>query len=184
MTDVAHEQDLDLEPGRSAAEEASGSGSSVLDRVKQRRAERLADEPTLFNIAGWEGELKAGYRVVDRNELDRMIRGLRKRHGSNGNVQAQLTQADINFLATACNSVVAYDTETDEREEISDGFNQVLAEKLGRPDLDSARKLISHLFADADGNVNTIAVAAHAMRVARWMQDTTADEGDGPDPLS
>lgn len=182
MTDVADK--LDVEPGRSAAEQASGAGSSVLDRVKQRRAERLADEPTLFNIAGWEGELKAGYRVVERRELDKMIRGLRKRHGSNGTVQSQLTNADIDFLATACNTVVAHDSETDERQEVSDGFNQVLADALGRPELDSARKLISHLFADADGNVNTIAIAAHAMRVANWMQDTTADEGDGPDPLS
>lgn len=166
MTEHEEGAGLDVEPGAVAADQAAGK--SILDTISARRDERLRDEVLTLDIPSWDGELRAKYRVVDRVELEAMIRKLRKRsRASEGNGANQAEAADADFLIKACVGVVAVDGDTDQTVQVSDGFNVPLAEMLGLP-TERARELVVYLFKG-----NGIAMAAHAMKVARWMQDTS-----------
>jgi len=162
--------DLGVEPGVSAAEEAAGA-LSVLDRVKARREERIADETLTLDIPTWGGELRAKYKVVPRPDLEKMVRKIRARQSGNGQGG---NEADLDFLIQACVGVVAYDTESGEQEEVTNGYNKQLSDLLG-VEAPAARDVLLYLFKG-----NGIAIAAHAMKVARWMQDTSKDPEQDP----
>jgi hypothetical protein len=154
--------ELDIEPGTDAAEVAADS-RSLLDRIKSRRDER--EDVLTIDIPSWDGDLQAKYRVVDRAEIEKMVRRIRIRSTGNGNTGSQ---ADTDFLINACVGVIAVDDETNVERPLTSGYTMELAEMLGRPEITTPRELVAYLFKG-----NTIALGAHAIKVARWMQDTT-----------
>lgn len=159
---MSTENDLDVEPGTDAAEVAADS-KSLLDRIKAARDER-PDELEV-DIPSWDGDLQAKYRVVHRTEVEKMVRRIRSRTHGNGESGSS---ADVDFLINACIGVQAYDAETDITRPLTGGYTMELAEMLGKSDITTPRELVAYLFKG-----NTIAIGAHAIKVARWMQDTT-----------
>jgi hypothetical protein len=178
------EQDTILEPGETGIETGSGS-TSLLDRIKQRRDAR--DDFLVIGIPSWNDELRARYQVLDRDEIDRMVRRIRARvaGAQNGSRTATGSNADIDFLIKACVGVIAHDNETEEEAEIAVGFDMNLARLLGEEQQDGSvlmqlddkgttmlvhneKELVSYLIKG-----NTIALATHSQKVARWMQDTS-----------
>lgn len=178
------EQGIILEPGETGIEAGSDT-TSLLDRIKKRRNER--DDYLVAGIPSWGDELRAKYQVLDRSEIDKMVRRIRARAAGaqNGQKQQVGSDADIDFLIKACVGIIAHDNETEEEKQIADGFNMELARLLGdeEPDGDivmqmddkgttmkvsNPKELVSYLIKG-----NTIALAAHSQKVARWMQDTS-----------
>ena len=151
-----------LEPGVTAVE-MTADKKSLLDQIKANRDERGEDYLTL-DIPTWEGDLRARYRVVDRAEVDKMIRRIRTR--ANGAPQSG-SEADIDFLINACVEVIAYDRENDMEVHVSNGYDAELARTLEQ-DPDNIRALVGYMF-----KFNGIALAAHGQKIARWMQDTS-----------
>lgn len=163
-----------VEPGVGAADVALGQ--SILDKVKQKRDERIDDESLVLSIPSWKDELKARYKVVDRGELEKMIRRLRSGDG-------KATEADLDFLIKSCVEVIAYDADEDKEAPVSEGFTAELAAKLGDPEgTETARGLLLYLTKQPDGKNNTIAIGALALKVARWMQDPSRKPAGDEDP--
>lgn len=161
---------LGVEPGTTAVEEAADS-RSLLDRLKARRDER--DDVLTLDVPSWNGELKAKYQLVTRSDLEQMARKVRARATGNGDQNAGL-RADIDFLIKSCVGIVAEDGETGETMDVSTGYNAGLADALGNPEgTDELNGLVLYLFKH-----NGIAVSAHALKVARWMQDTSKSVED------
>jgi len=176
-----------LEPGETGIEAGSDT-TPLLERIKKRRNER--DDYLTTGIPSWNDELRARYQVLDRSEIDRMIRRIRARsagatNGQSGQRSNVGSDADIDFLIKACVGVIAHDNETEEEEQIADGFTMELAYMLGEKQADGVvimtlddkgttmpvsnpKELVSYLIKG-----NTIALAAHSQKVARWMQDTS-----------
>lgn len=166
--------ELQLEPGRTGPEIA-GDTKSILDRIKERRDAR--EDKLTTDIPSWGGDLKARYQVLDRNEIDKMVKRIRARAAGNG---SSGTDADADFLLKACVGVIAYDLDSDIEEEIAPGYTMELASMLnpkfpkGHPQAGqpypcpTERHLVVYLF-----GFNNIAMASHAAKVARWMQDTS-----------
>jgi hypothetical protein len=173
MTDEDDDQ-ITLQPGQLAPEIAADA-QSIIDRIKQRRDAR-EDELTI-DIPSWGGDLQARYQVLDRNEIDKMVKRIRARQSGNG---SSGTDADADFLIKACVGVTAVDQENDIEEPLTPGYTMDLARLLdpkyprghpqeGQPvDIKIERHLVVYLF-----GFNNIAMAAHAAKIARWMQDTS-----------
>lgn len=176
-----------LEPDATGADFALGNGGSVLDRVKKRRDETLADE-IWFDIPSWDGELKVRYNVLERTDIEKMIREVqaRLRKGS----KTAGSQNDFNFLIKACAGIKAVDTINDEEEILADGYDLKLVEMLdpkypafvnGQPhpkagesvSINTPQELVAYLFA-----WNNIAIATHAQKVGLWMQTMKAPVED------
>ena len=155
---------LGIEPGTTPVEVAAGG--SLLDRLK---AERDAlDDLLTIDIPSWSGALKARYEVVSRRDLEKMVRRINSTAKGKADTNAGI-EADVEFLSKACVGIVAYDEETGEEEIVGKGFDSAFASALGNPDgTDSQLGLVLYLFKG-----NGIALTAHAMKVARWMQDTS-----------
>lgn len=165
-------QDLDLEPGVSAAETAVDS-ASVLDRMKQRRDAR--GDFITFDIPSWDGDLKARYEALEREEVEKMVRRIRAR--SNGAASSGI-EADCDFLEKSCVEIIGYDSDTDEEFHVADGYTMDFAKLLnptfppGHPQegnpvpIQNVRELIVYLV-----KWNSIALAAHGQKVAKWMQE-------------
>lgn len=170
-----HDDTLDLEPGQLGAEIA-GDTKSILTRIKERRDAR--DDELTLDIPSWGGDLRAKYKVLDRSEIDKMVKRIRARQTGNGGSTG--TDADADFLIKACVGVIAYDVDTDTEEQISDGYTLALRDLLepkyprGHPQegqdypCPTERHLVVYLL-----GLNNIAMASHAAKVARWMQDTS-----------
>lgn len=158
------EDDRPLEPG--AAVTQATDDRSLISRIQARRDDR--EDILTIEIPSWGGDLKAKYRVVERVEIEKMMRRARSNAGS-GDGKNSAIQADCDFLIGACVGVIAVDPETGNEIDLSDGYSLDLAEKLGNPpNTDTARGLVLHLVKN-----NSIALASHGQRVARWMQDTS-----------
>lgn len=156
-------EELHIEPGTEAAEIAADS-KSLLDRIKAARDER--EDVLTIDIPSWDGDLQAKYRVVHRQEIEKMVRRIRSRASGNGDSGSA---ADVDFLINACVGIQAYDSETDVTRPLTSGYTSELASMLGNPDgTETPKQLVAYLFKG-----NTIAIGAHAIKVARWMQDTT-----------
>lgn len=170
-----------LEPGITGAESASGGGQSVLDKIKQRRTEALEDE-TWFGIPTWGGELKARFKVLDRSDIEKMIRSTqaRLRGASKKNGSAVANDSDLAFLVKACDGVKAIDADNEIDEFLAPGFTLDLAKAMdpkypknhpqeGEPVvINDPKEFVAYLLA-----WNGISVATWAQQVGRWMQDTT-----------
>lgn len=161
---------LDLDPDSSTATIAAGGGS-VLDRVKKRRTNKAAE--VWLDIPSWGGEMKAQYQVLDRDEVEKMIRRVQARQRQ-GDQRKSDSTPDLDFLIKACIGVKAFDMETEEEQILATGYSMELVPLLDPRDEDEnpivvkdQRGLVAYLM-----KYNGIALAAHAQKVARWMQDT------------
>lgn len=162
----------DFVPGASPAAIASDH-ESVLDRIKKRRDEQ--DEFLTIDIPSWDGDLKAKYKVLDRDYVEKTIRKIRAR--ANG-VSTSGVESEADFLIQACVEVVGYDADTDDTFHVADGYTMDLARALdpkypkghvqeGEPvKISNERELVVYML-----KWNGIALAAHAQAVARWMQN-------------
>jgi hypothetical protein len=160
------------EPDTSAAEIAAGGGS-VLDRIKKRRSSE-ADELDL-GIPSWGGELIATYQVLHRSEIEKMVKRITARQRNQGKKADTSSGPDLDFLIKACIAVKAHDNETDEEEFLTPGYTMALAgmfdpqDEFGNPiDISTPSELLAYLMKN-----NSIAIASHSQKVARWMQDTS-----------
>lgn len=169
------EQDAAPELGADGDAAEVARGQSLLDRAQQRREERKGTEE--FNIPTWGGELLARYKVVPRRELNKIIN---KGRGKKGEAADRAdVESDCDFLIKACVGIVARDIDTEEREEVASGYNEDLTRKLNKEDkIGSARELVLYMFSDKEGKANTVALGAHCMKVARWMQDPSRPVDD------
>lgn len=177
------EQEFGLEPG--TAVEQAADRRSMLDKIKERRDQR--EDYLVVGIPSWNDELRARYQVLDRSEIDNMVRRIRSRtmNAQNGQKTNIGSEADMDFLIKACVGVIAHDNETEEEEEVATGFDMNLARLLGEEAADgsitmvmdergttmsvrSPRELVAYLVKG-----NTIALATHSQKVAKWMQDTS-----------
>lgn len=168
--------DMDLEPGVTGPEVAGGV-ESVLDKIKKRRD---SDDDFLeIDIPSWGGDLRARYEVVDRREIERMIRRAqaRLRGGDNGGGDSGAA-ADADFLVKACIAVLAVDPEDGETKHIlANGYEMSLVDLIkpvypkdhpqaGEPvQINDPRELVIYML-----RWNGIALASHGQDVARWMQ--------------
>lgn len=176
MSDEDTRDGLDIEPDSSAVQEMVGT--SILDRVKKRREQR-ADE-LIIDIPSWDGEMKAKYKVLHRTDIEKMVKRIRLRQAqqaANGGQTNSGTDADLDFLIKACVGIIAHDNETEEEEIVADGYNLDLVpalepvDALGNPiEISNERQLVAYMMGKGD---SSIALAAHSMKVARWMQDTS-----------
>ena len=152
---------------------AGGNGQhpdpgSLLAQIKARRDERAADEFLDLPIPTWGGELVARYEVVDRDTLERMIA---RRNPS--------AQVDADFLVRACSGIYMLDGDTGELVPVPGHYEGEVARydaALGEAlslDAGSGRELVTYLFRD-----NVVAISSHALKVLRWMQDTSREVDD------
>ncbi len=161
---------LQLDPDATAADVAGGGGS-VLDRVKRRRTNKA--DTLWIDIPSWGGDMKAEYQVLDPDEVQKMIRRVQARQRKGGDQRYDSTP-DLDFLVKACIGVKAVDAETEEEQVLASGYEMKLVEMLDPQDEDGnpitirdQRGLVAYLVKH-----NGIALAAHAQKIARWMQDT------------
>ncbi len=184
MTDIT-KPDLDImdyDPDAAAVEVASGDGS-VLDRVKKRRRE--VKDTVEIPIPSWGGELIAVYKVLDQDKIDEMIRNIQQRArqlqvSGNGRNRDQTRKvgnnADMDFLIDSCVGIIAWDSSTDEREEIAQGFFDMTLVPMLEPkdefgndlEITNPRELLMYLLKH-----NTISLGNLSQKVARWMRDTS-----------
>lgn len=162
MTDIDETTPDTLVAGPQAS---IATGQSILDRVKSRREERVEDETVTLSLPTWDGELRAKYKVVDRSEVEKIMKSQRKvsRNPAAG------AMIDADFMVRAVTEVIVHDNDTGEEEVIAPGFTPELASLLGNPEgTDTARGLVFYLVKH-----NGIALAAHVAKVAKWMMDTS-----------
>jgi hypothetical protein len=122
--------DLTHDPDATAAEVASGSAGSALDRIKQRRNQ--VSDTLEVGIPSWGGELRAEFKLLDRDRIDEMIRVVQQRarqmqlsgRGRDRKEMARIgNETDMDFLVDACVGIWADPVDADqEREKLSDGF--------------------------------------------------------------
>lgn len=162
----------DFEPGATPAALAVDH-ESVLDRIKKRRDE--AEDFLTIDIPSWDGDLRAKYKVLDRDYVEKMIRRIRAR--ANGAATSGI-EAEADFLIEACVEILGYDAENDKEFHVANGYGADLSAALdpkwpqGHPQagqsiqFSSDRELVVYML-----KWNGIALATHAQTVARWMQD-------------
>lgn len=192
---MSTEQD-GLTPGQTGVDIAAGS--SLLDNIVREREQRVAEEYAELDIPTWDGSLKAVYEVVERTELEKMIRRIQNRvqKAAKAGVNTDSgggSVADADFLIKACVGIVAYgsDDAGDEiKEQVGDGLNMTFAQRLGKPHPDNPEHVIIPDPDNPEGEPraiirnprdlvvylvkgNGIALGVHAQKVARWMQDTS-----------
>lgn len=156
-----------------AAEEAKG-----VSLLKQAEGNRQKRTHSLFlDIPSWNGDLIAEYRTVARPALEGMIRKIQQEMKNNNDSNAR-TAADIDLILATNVGIYAYNPEggpepEDQREAITDGAGTVTYGRIGPilgKELPSARRAVMYLFAK-DGEDSGVAISAHALTIARWMQD-------------
>lgn len=168
-------EDLGVEPGMSGPQIRT---ESALDRIRSRRKER--SDLLTIDIPSWDGDLKAKYMVLNRTDLERMIRTIRAR---TKNKDVKGGEADFDFLIKSCVEIVGYDETMDEPEfHLSDGYTMDLVELLqpedefgNKVEIRNQHELIAWMFGKTD---SSIALASHSVSVARWMQDPSKPIGD------
>lgn len=144
---------------------------SLLGRLKAQREERLADEHLDLPIPSWEGNLVGRYRVLRRDEMNRIWGGTRP--GSRQPGQRN-PNSDRDFIAAACQAILARDEEGNLITLLEDSgvpmtYGEALAGQLGI-DAQGAREVIGYVFGD-----NELAISAHGLKIFEWMQDTSRE---------
>jgi hypothetical protein len=171
----------------SAAEEARGV--SLLRQASQRRD---ASSGVLYlDVPSWNGDMQAGYRVVDRSKLEALIRKSQQLARQGTNASNQRIRADIDVILEANMGLYAYDAsiagddEDLRRVPIEDEFGLVTWDRFGEilkrirpttPDLKGSWQVVLEAFKHPKADsYNGVAVSAHAMTIARWMRDPSKD---------
>lgn len=138
---------------------------SLLDRVRARRDERLADEHLDLPVPTWDGDLVARYRVVQGEVWERITKRLQSGKSD--------PNTDADFLVAACSSVLLRDEDGRlqpiEHEGREVGFDKGLASVLGL-EVERAREVVAFLVGD-----NPVALGLLSAKVVGWMQDTSAE---------
>lgn len=153
-----------LPEGDSQQDSLNGAGS-LIDRVRARREERVADEHLDLPVPTWGGELVARFRVVDSVIFERIAKRLQSGKTDTG--------ADADFLCAACAGVFVRDDDGPLEAVLCDGkpvaFDKGLADVLG-VEVERAREVVYYLVKD-----NQLALSLFAVKVINWMQDTSAE---------
>lgn len=174
---------LDLEEG--SAVDIAADAESLLDGIRKRKSER--ENVLTIDIPSWDGDLKAKYQLLDRRDIEKMVKRIRARMREQGGTNVG-SEADLDFLIKACVGVVAWDDEREEGEEevpLTNGYTMELVSILkptypkDHPQageevpINNQRELVAYMI-----GWNNIALATHGQAVARWMQDTSKQPGD------
>lgn len=195
MSEITHDDDLDITAGPETTAPEEAKGISLLRKADKSRAKRTN---TLYlDVPSWAGDLIAAYRVVDRQRLETMVRKIQQEAKSGSDSSAR-TAADIDLILEANVGLYAYDPEggpepEDRRAPIEDDLGVVPFNRFGdillrirpedregkpAPRLNSARAVVLYAMED-----NAVAISAHALMIARWMRDPSKDptmeEGQG-----
>lgn len=180
MTEIDDPQILGHDTESTGAEVAAGGGS-VLDKIVKRRKPGKGEGE--FPIPSWGPELLAKMKVLDRHVVDKHIRHTQARvremdlAGRKRDDLVRLgNETDMEFLRQACIGIIAHDLESDDKEQVATGFDDMsLAERLDPVDefgnpivLANWMELMMYLL-----QWNDLALTTFAQRVGRWMQDTS-----------
>lgn len=178
------DDDTNVNPAAVESDEDEFSGAPDLSWMEQVRAERdarLEDESLMLGVPTWgpedEPDLAFKFGVVERRELENYARAARRIERKKG---AGASALDMDFLIKAVRAVYVRSPEDHKLVKVvKDGrdirIEKVLAEMLGvgsepdGPGKDS-HALLGYLIKN-----NSIAIGALAMKVATWMQNTSAD---------
>lgn len=179
MSDATEERDLD--PELSATEVAAGA-ETIVQKIARRREQR--DGTETFDIPTWDGDLRAKYQVLPKQEIQAMIR--RARAAQNGGASAG-SDADCDFLIQACVGILAYDPDSGEELTIAEGYTMDLAAMLdprypkGHPQegdpvrITNPRELVVYMF-----RWQGVTLTAHAQTIGRWMQNPKREFAEDP----
>lgn len=185
-TELPVDPDLERAAGAetTAAEEALGE--SLLRKAQKARHER--DDVLYLDIPSWDGDIVGAYRVLDRTTMERLIRKITK-ESKNGNSSANLrTKADIDLIVRACVGLYARNPDSDAEEGSHDDLVQLkvgdepatygsINELLKSDQIRDTNSAVMYLFAK-DGGDAGVAISAHALTIARYMQDPSKDPTD------
>jgi hypothetical protein len=167
---LLNDEELDVPEGP-AVEEARGI--SLLHSAERQRDQQAG---TLFlDVPTWGGKLVAEYRVVDRPRLNALAQKIQQMR-RDGNETSAMTAADIDLLLEANVGLYAFDVEAEEgkqRVPINDERGIVTYRRIGPvlgKDFRTARESVLYMMKD-----NAVAISAHAMKIARWMEDPSKD---------
>lgn len=190
--------DIDrLEPGeiRSDGDAIREADQSWLEGLATERDERLIKDWLKIGIPGWgpsdDPDLALEFRVLPRERLEEFQKQTRQRQRKREKAPSnEASDLDIGFLVESCVGSWARNPETGKRVAlVRDNRPVALTKKLGEilkldpdgPGKDS-RSLVKYLFATKDEHgelvENGIAIGAMALKVARWMTNTSADVED------
>jgi hypothetical protein len=182
------DEEIHIGEGESAAEALLGQ--SILERAVARRTKRDLDHEW-FDIPSWDGELKAQYKVLEREDVEQMVRSIRARQVSNGRgnqagQKSSGSDADLDFIVKACVNIKAHDNETEEEKILHITYSSVdTIKELFAPDprdesdeATNLRRMVGSIKTPREAvaflmGYNGIAIAAHGGMLARWMQDTS-----------
>jgi hypothetical protein len=146
--------------------------SNVLEQIRQRRRSLFENRQTYLSIPGYEEiGLVAQYHLLDGHELNGIVEKVRRQ---TKDAVSRGINSSLDILITACDGLFLF--REGEYVPFDPGYtgspldyNQGLAEFVGY-EANSARQVVQGLF----GN-NDAALAAHAMKLQRWFQNTTRD---------
>lgn len=157
---------------------------SWIQRVRDERDERVQDESLKLGMPTWgpsdHPDLVIEFGVVPRVQLEHFQREAAKRQRKNKG-QPGASETDISFLAAACQGVYLRNPETDklvklEKDSLPIRLDKRLADMLAL-DADGPGK-DSHTLALYLVKDNGVALGALALKVAKWMTNTSAEVED------
>jgi hypothetical protein len=152
------------QPGQ-AGDAAPGS---LLAELRQTAAEARAAATVTVNIPGrWEGKLRARYRTVGLDELERWQDASQLTGSSN-------VSQSLDILSRACDAIEAYDPEVGEWLVLEDDlgpvtFDDRLARLLSWPRPDDEFTFPTRTVYETMFDGNGIALGAHIGRVVEFM---------------
>jgi hypothetical protein len=172
------------QPGVVAADVADGL--SWLESIRKDRDERAKEIKLVLGIPTWGPadypDLAIEFKRIERKELEQFQRQARAQQQKGKKADADAaTDADIAFLARACNCVLARNPETTKLERLEKDGSPVrldtrLAKVLGL-DESAEGKNSQTLLYYLSGN-DGITLGAMSMKVARWMTNVSAEVED------
>lgn len=181
------DEDDRMEPGEvgsdgTAIAAARAGDMSWIERVRKERDERVEDESLKLGMPTWGPadfpDLVAEFGVLPRPQLERFQREASKKRKKG---QTGASDTDIGFLVAACRAIYFRNPETQELIKLAKDdqpirFDKRLSETLN---LDpegpgkNSQSLLLYLVKD-----NGVALGALALKVARWMTNTSAEVED------
>lgn len=161
---------------------------SLREKVQARRAALQKDTTKAFDVPGYEGILKARYRVLTWKEIGQVGDRIAKNEKDLDKATAELYIA-ADTLARACEAV--YDADLDESRKDDDPlpsgsrWSPTLAHDLGFPEPQSARQAIFAIIA------RDTQVITHYRTMMDWqdgenqrIDEDLAGEAEPPQPSS
>ena len=174
MTNEGGTMELDQSLGEQELPEAPqdtprSASRSLLDGIIDEYDDQLTEHTVTLIIPGRKKRLAARYKVLDAKALENLT----------GTGDATSVEANMDFIARACTGVLALDQDSGEYVDLTADngggvrYDKALAELLGHPEFDTARKVVSFIFRN-----NAVAIGRHAEKLITWMGDTSAEVED------